>query len=83
MLFRMCSFLRETSGKLEADSQPDPLRGEGYYYLVRTQSECDGGTFGSASSGAQRLLDDPCDTDSSLLILGEVAQPPRRSLVPK
>jgi hypothetical protein len=36
------------------DSRPDPLSGEAYYYMVRPQSPCGPGTYGSSSSGSPR-----------------------------
>lgn len=36
------------------DARPDPLPGEGYYYLVRAQNSCGNGGYGNGSSGAPR-----------------------------
>jgi DNA-binding beta-propeller fold protein YncE len=36
------------------DTRPEPAAGDGYYYLVRSQSACGSGTYGLASSGAER-----------------------------
>ncbi len=36
------------------DTRSEPAAGDGYYYLVRSQSACGSGTYGSASSGAER-----------------------------
>ena len=36
------------------DSQPNPAPGAGYYYIVRAQNSCGSGTYGSATSGAER-----------------------------
>ncbi|HJQ98860.1 MAG TPA: choice-of-anchor Q domain-containing protein [Candidatus Polarisedimenticolaceae bacterium] len=38
-----------------ADGRPDPLVGDGYYYLVRGQNACGGGSYGHATDGAERL----------------------------
>jgi hypothetical protein len=37
------------------DPRPDPAAGSGYYYLSRAQNACGSGTYGNASSGAERL----------------------------
>ena len=37
------------------DSRPNPPVGAGFYYLVRAQSSCGAGTYGFASSGAERI----------------------------
>ncbi len=37
------------------DPRPAPLAGQGYYYLVRAETSCLAGTYGFASSGAERL----------------------------
>jgi hypothetical protein len=42
------------------DPRPDPADGEGYYYLVRGQSSCGPGTYGSATGGAERVPGTPC-----------------------
>ena len=36
------------------DAQPDPSLGTGYYYLVRGQTACGIGTYGSNSGGVER-----------------------------
>ena len=36
------------------DTRPEPAAGDAYYYLVRSQGMCGTGTYGSASSGAER-----------------------------
>jgi hypothetical protein len=36
------------------DTRPDPLPDEAYYYLLRPQSPCGPGTYGSSSSGSER-----------------------------
>ena len=36
------------------DGRPNPLAGDGYYYLVRTQSSCGSGSYGANSLGAPR-----------------------------
>jgi hypothetical protein len=38
------------------DPRPDPLPGDGYYYLVRSQKSCGSGSYGSSSSGVERRL---------------------------
>jgi hypothetical protein len=42
------------------DPRPDPLNGEGYYYLVRGQNACGTGTYGTATGGAERIPGTPC-----------------------
>jgi hypothetical protein len=42
------------------DSRPDPANGAGYYYLVRGQNACGGGTYGFATGGAERVPGSPC-----------------------
>lgn len=42
------------------DVDPDPLPGETFYYIVRGQNACGVGTYGLASSGADRLPTVPC-----------------------
>jgi hypothetical protein len=43
------------------DTRPDPPIGNGYYYVVRSQSSfCGSGTYGYASSGAERLPASAC-----------------------
>ena len=37
------------------DLRPDPVAGEGFYYLPRAQNACGDGTYGLATSGAERL----------------------------
>ena len=36
------------------DTRPEPAAGDAYYYLVRSQSACGSGSYGSASSGVER-----------------------------
>ncbi len=36
------------------DTRPDPVSGEGYYYLVRAENDCGAGPLGQATTGAQR-----------------------------
>jgi len=38
-----------------ADPRPDPLPNEGYYYMVRAQNDCAGGSYGTGSGGSLRL----------------------------
>ena len=38
-----------------ADGRPDPVVGDGYYYLVRGQNACGAGSYGQATGGAERL----------------------------
>ena len=45
----------DRSGTSSTDPRPSPLPGEGAYYLVRVQNACGSGTYGNASSGAERL----------------------------
>lgn len=43
------------------DTRPDPPLGEGYYYAIRPQKPvCGQGTYGYATSGAERLLVSDC-----------------------
>ncbi len=42
----------------DSRSVPDP--GEGHYYLVRFQGTCGDGTYGLATSGAERLPTEDC-----------------------
>jgi hypothetical protein len=43
------------------DPRPDPAPGQGYYYIIRSESDvCGGGTYGYASSGAERLPVSAC-----------------------
>jgi hypothetical protein len=42
------------------DVRPDPAEEDGYYYLVRGTNACGGGTYGAASSGAERIPASPC-----------------------
>jgi len=37
------------------DPRPDPLPNEGYYYMVRAQNDCAGGSYGTGSGGSLRL----------------------------
>jgi len=43
-----------------ADPRPNPAPDAGYYYLIRTQSVCGTGSYGFASSGAERLPTTAC-----------------------
>ncbi len=44
-----------------SDARPDPDPGTTFYYLVRSQAtECGSGTYGSASSGGERLAPNAC-----------------------
>jgi hypothetical protein len=45
----------DVTGTTSTDPRPSPLPGEGSYYLVRVQNACGSGTYGSASSGAERV----------------------------
>jgi hypothetical protein len=42
------------------DPRSDPAEEDGYYYLVRAQNACGGGTYGFASGGAERVPGSPC-----------------------
>jgi hypothetical protein len=42
------------------DPRVDPAVGSGYYYLVRAQNVCGGGTYGFATGGAERLPTSAC-----------------------
>ncbi len=42
------------------DARPDPSPGSGYYYMVRAQNVCGGGTYGFATGGAERLPTSAC-----------------------
>ena len=42
------------------DGRPDPAPGESYYYLVRSEQSCNAGTWGFATSGAERLPTTDC-----------------------
>ncbi|NIM01478.1 MAG: hypothetical protein GTO30_15380 [Acidobacteria bacterium] len=42
------------------DMDPDPLSGEVFYYIIRGQNVCGVGTYGSSSSGMERLPTVPC-----------------------
>jgi hypothetical protein len=42
------------------DSRPDPAVGDGLYYLVRAQSDCGDGTWGTDSAGADRAPSGAC-----------------------
>src|SRR5262249_40460008 len=42
------------------DPRPDPAAGAGYYYLVRGQNVCGGGTYGYATGGSERLPASAC-----------------------
>jgi hypothetical protein len=37
------------------DVRPDPAPDDGYYYLIRAQTPCGTGTFGTSSGGGERL----------------------------
>ena len=45
----------DVAGATWVDPRPDPPAGDGYYYLIRSQKSCGAGTYGKASSGAERL----------------------------
>jgi hypothetical protein len=38
-----------------SDPRPDPAAGTGFYYLIRAQGGCGTGSYGQASSGAERV----------------------------
>ncbi len=42
------------------DSRPDPALGQTYYYLVRAEQSCNPGTYGFATSGAERFPTTDC-----------------------
>jgi hypothetical protein len=42
------------------DQRPEPLENAGYYYLIRGRNVCGTGTYGTASSGAERIPGQPC-----------------------
>jgi hypothetical protein len=42
------------------DQRPNPVEGDGYYYLVRGRNSCGDGTYGYATGGAERVPGDPC-----------------------
>ena len=42
------------------DSDPDPLQGETFYYIVRGQNVCGVGTYGRATGGSDRIPTVPC-----------------------
>jgi hypothetical protein len=42
------------------DAGPDPTAGQGFYYLVRAHGTCGAGSYGVASSGAERVPAAPC-----------------------
>jgi len=43
------------AGPSTVDGRPNPASGDGYYYLVRAQSSCGTGSFGTNSVGAERV----------------------------
>jgi hypothetical protein len=45
----------DQGGTAWTDARPDPGLGSGYYYLVRRQNVCGGGTYGQATGGAERV----------------------------
>jgi len=45
----------DLAGASTLDVRPDPAPGDGYYYLVRAQTPCGTGTFGTSSGGGERL----------------------------
>ena len=42
------------------DPRSDPAAGQGYYYLIRGQNVCGGGTYGTTSGGTPRVPGTPC-----------------------
>jgi hypothetical protein len=42
------------------DNRPDPAPNNGYYYMIRAQATCGPGSYGSASSGLQRIPTNAC-----------------------
>ena len=42
------------------DPRSDPPVGQGFYYLVRSQKSCGHGSYGTTSSGSERLLVGAC-----------------------
>jgi len=42
------------------DVRPNPVAGDGFYYLIRGQSVCGAGGYGTATGGAERLPGTPC-----------------------
>ncbi|HEX4825991.1 MAG TPA: hypothetical protein VFV19_16960 [Candidatus Polarisedimenticolaceae bacterium] len=43
-----------------SDPRPDPVPGDGYYYLVRAQTVCATGTYGFASGSVERIPTSAC-----------------------
>jgi hypothetical protein len=50
----------DTASTSYNDPRPDPLVGEGYYYVIRSQNACGEGTLGLATSGVERLPTATC-----------------------
>jgi hypothetical protein len=50
----------DVAGTAWQDTRPDPAPGDGYYYLIRSQKTCGAGTYGNASSGAERIPVSDC-----------------------
>jgi hypothetical protein len=45
----------DVAGAGTPDGRPDPAPGDGYYYLVRGQTACGTGSYGTSSAGPERL----------------------------
>jgi hypothetical protein len=50
----------DVPGASYVDVRPNPPPGDGFYYLIRAQTPCGTGTFGTASGGAERLPAEGC-----------------------
>lgn len=50
----------DTSGPFFDDLRAPPPAGEGFFYLIREQGLCSGGTYGTDSASNPRLPDDIC-----------------------
>ena len=50
----------DVGGTTWDDTRVNPAAGQGYYYIVRGQNVCGGGTYGSASGGQPRVPGTPC-----------------------
>jgi hypothetical protein len=50
----------DTAATSHDDPRPDPLAGEGYYFLVRSRNDCTHGTYGRATTEKERVPVAPC-----------------------
>jgi hypothetical protein len=50
----------DVDGTTFEDPQTDPAAGDGYYYLIRAQSVCGTGNYGSDSAGVERVPTSAC-----------------------